>query len=41
RYLPNAWVVTANPKQKINMTIDGEKVNSETFDKFDTNIISN
>ncbi|MDF9507502.1 phosphodiester glycosidase family protein, partial [Bacillus cereus] len=38
RYLPNAWVVTANPKQKINMKIDGEKVNSKTFD---TNIISN
>ncbi len=25
RYLPNAWVVTANPKQKIRMTIDGKK----------------
>lgn len=25
RYLPNAWVVTANPKQKVTVTIDGQQ----------------
>ncbi|TKI85319.1 phosphodiester glycosidase family protein, partial [Bacillus cereus] len=40
RYLPNAWVVTANQKQKIQMTIDGEKVDSNTLDKFDANFTS-
>ncbi len=24
RYLPNAWMVTANQKQEIRVTIDGE-----------------
>ncbi|MFT0564268.1 phosphodiester glycosidase family protein, partial [Bacillus cereus] len=38
RYLPNAWVVTANSKQKIQMTIDGEKVNPKTLDSIGTNI---
>ncbi|KLA26216.1 hypothetical protein B4080_3723 [Bacillus cereus] len=40
RYLPNAWVVIANQKQKIQMTIDGEKVDSNTLDKFDANFTS-
>lgn len=40
RYLPNAWVVTANSKQKIKMIIDGEKVDPKTLDKFDANFTS-
>ncbi|MFP3670025.1 phosphodiester glycosidase family protein, partial [Priestia sp. SIMBA_032] len=38
RYLPNAWVVTANPKQKIRMTIDGKKIDAKIPDEFDINI---
>ena len=41
RYLPNAWVVTANQKQKIKMTIDGEKIDTKTPDEFDANISTN
>ncbi|PFZ68060.1 hypothetical protein COL72_27560 [Bacillus toyonensis] len=40
RFLPNAWVVTSNPKQKIKMKIDGERVNPKTIDTFDTNFTS-
>ncbi len=41
RYLPNAWVVTANQKQKIKMTIDGRKRDTKTSDEFDANISTN
>ncbi|PFB58456.1 phosphodiester glycosidase family protein, partial [Bacillus cereus] len=41
RYLPNAWVVTANQKQKIKMTIDGRKIDTKTSDEFDANISTN
>lgn len=29
RYLPNAWVVTANPKQQVHVTIDGNSASSQ------------
>ncbi len=38
RYLPNIWVVTANQKQKIKMTIDGQKIDTTTSDEIDANI---
>ncbi|EJQ15264.1 hypothetical protein IE5_05581 [Bacillus cereus BAG3X2-2] len=38
RYLPNAWVVTVNSKQKIQMTIDREKVDPKRLDEIDTKI---
>ncbi|HDR6817493.1 phosphodiester glycosidase family protein [Bacillus thuringiensis] len=31
RYLPNAWIVTANPKQKVSITLDGKVVNPDSF----------
>ncbi len=38
RYLPNAWIVTANQKQEIRVTIDGEKIDTKKSDEFDANI---
>ncbi|QQN85378.1 phosphodiester glycosidase family protein [Bacillus toyonensis] len=38
RYLPNAWMVTANQKQEIRVTIDGEKIDTKKSDEFDANI---
>ncbi|MFE7915792.1 phosphodiester glycosidase family protein, partial [Bacillus mobilis] len=29
RYLPNAWVVTANPKQQVHVTIDGNSASPQ------------
>ncbi|MGG0262899.1 phosphodiester glycosidase family protein [Bacillus mycoides] len=29
RYLPNAWVVTSNPKQQVHVTIDGSPASSQ------------
>ncbi|MEH7221746.1 phosphodiester glycosidase family protein, partial [Bacillus toyonensis] len=37
-YLPNAWIVTANQKQEIRVTIDGEKIDTKKSDEFDANI---
>ncbi|MGG4268100.1 phosphodiester glycosidase family protein [Peribacillus simplex] len=37
RYLPNAWTVTANPKQKVQMTMDGKKVDPNTLKVTDMN----
>ena len=29
RYLPNAWIITANPKQEVHMTLDGKKLDTK------------
>ncbi|HDR7761420.1 phosphodiester glycosidase family protein [Bacillus cereus] len=29
RYLPNAWIINANPKQDIHMTMDGKKLDTK------------
>ncbi|HDR6289166.1 TPA: phosphodiester glycosidase family protein [Bacillus cereus] len=31
RYLPNAWIVTANKKQKISITLDGKNIDPDYF----------
>ncbi|MFD3448171.1 phosphodiester glycosidase family protein [Microbacteriaceae bacterium 4G12] len=33
RYLPNCWVVTANPEQKVEVTIDGKEADQEKIAK--------
>ncbi|QEL82820.1 phosphodiester glycosidase family protein (plasmid) [Bacillus sp. JAS24-2] len=30
RYLPNAWIVTANPKQQVHITVDGKEIDTNT-----------
>lgn len=28
RYLPNAWIITANPKQEVHITLDGKRLDA-------------